>query len=469
MAYQTRSQGSHASTESVDQLSQVELEIINKKLVDKEKLIQEQANALKTRQLELDKREADLNKERNAAVGIEGLSTVLNTLRQELTSLKNLPTQLEQLTQRVNEISSSPKNPDISALNAVNLSTPRQNELYANRDSPVQPTYLPPDSTSPIRFKDVVESVPRWDGHKPSIFQFCKICERAAKLVPPQQEKYLVQLVTNKFQGHAYTAVEGMNFSTIASLTQHLKKIFGPNKSLNQYRGELGNMYMLPNEDIFSYVDRAKELRSAIIDGEANLYGTLMPQDDDRIDQDVLESFINGLPADLLVRVKLEGQYSNLDGAIASAIQLSKTLEAESRRKKHVPTVRVNPTPRVDFISRNSNPPENKQSELPPRSNSSNVPFIKPLIPGQLGPNAPSPKICRYCKNTGHLMHECRKLAYRQAMLNTASTSGTQSGNATSVPENRGVHRDANQTGRQIDPKTVRFQMAPLSTTASPT
>lgn len=232
MAYQTRSQGSHASTESVDQLSQAELEIINKKLVDKEKLIQEQANALKTRQLELDKREANLNKERNAAVGIEGLSTILNTLRQELTSLKNLPAQLEQLTQRVNEISSPTKNPDVSALNTVNLSTPRQNKLYANRDSPIQPTYLPPDSTSPIRFKDVVESVPRWDGHKPSVFQFYKICEKAAKLVSPQQEKYLVQLVTNKFQGHAYTAIEGMNFSTIASLTQHLKKIFGPNKGL---------------------------------------------------------------------------------------------------------------------------------------------------------------------------------------------------------------------------------------------
>lgn len=138
MAYQTRSQGSHASTESVDQLSQAELEIINKKLVDKEKLIQEQANALKTRQLELDQRETNLNKERNAAVGIEGLSTVLNTLRQELTSLKNLPTQLEHLNQRVNEISSSPKNPDMPALNTVNLSTPRQNELYANRDSPIQ-------------------------------------------------------------------------------------------------------------------------------------------------------------------------------------------------------------------------------------------------------------------------------------------------------------------------------------------
>lgn len=64
---------------------------------------------------------------------------------------------------------------------------------------------------------------------------------------------------------------------------------------------------MLPSEDIFNYIERTKELRFAIVDGEINLYGTLLPQDEDRIDQDVLQSFINGLPTDLLVRVKLEG------------------------------------------------------------------------------------------------------------------------------------------------------------------
>lgn len=113
-----------------------------------------------------------------------------------------------------------------------------------------------------MRFKDIVDSVPRWDGHKPGVFQFSKIRERAAKLIPPQQETYLVQLIINKLQWHAYTAVEGVNFSTVASLTLQLKKIFGPNKSLNQYRGELGNLYMLPNEDIFSYVEASERIET---------------------------------------------------------------------------------------------------------------------------------------------------------------------------------------------------------------
>jgi len=102
-------------------------------------------------------------------------------------------------------------------------------------------------------------------------------------------------------------------FYTLPSLIHHLKKIFGPNKTLNQYRGEFGNLYMMPNEEIFNYIKRAKNLRAAIIDGEIYIYGSLLPQDEDRIDHDIFESFINELSSDLLVRVKLEGRTDTLD------------------------------------------------------------------------------------------------------------------------------------------------------------
>lgn len=97
---------------------------------------------------------------------------------------------------------------------------------------------------SPIRLKDVAESIPRYDGHKMSVFQFCKTCEKALDLVPRAQEYYLVQLIINKLQGHAYQAVEGSDIRFVSELTRRLKHVFGPNKSLDQYRGELGNAYM---------------------------------------------------------------------------------------------------------------------------------------------------------------------------------------------------------------------------------
>jgi len=466
MAHNTRSgAGSRGSSEAGDNISPAEIEILQKRLNEKEKILQEQAQALKMKQTELQEIEANLNKEKNAAVGIEGLSSILNNLTKEISALKVLPEQVQWLTERVTSLSAVPK--DIQSNNF-----PTGPEPFVRTDIPSEnrPTI---DAVSPIRFKDVIDSIPRYDGHKMSIFQFSKICERALKLIPPQQEPYLIQLIINKLQGHAYTAIEGMTFHTLPHMINHLKKIFGPNKSLNQYRGELGNLYMMPNEDIFNYVERAKDLRTAIIDGEIDMYGSLLPQDEDRIDHDVLESFINGLPSDLLVRVKLEGRTDTLDNVITSTIQLTKTLEAESKRKKGSYHVNVNKpfnNPRVDYTAKQNSPPERSFE-----TRSVNSPFIKPLTPGQPGPNSPTEKVCRYCKIPGHLVNECRKLAYRQSLQNSSGQPpgnnreiiNAHPGNALRISEIDSGSRDAGQTGRRPETKIVRFQEPIVSSPAS--
>lgn len=80
--------------------------------------------------------------------------------------------------------------------------------------------------------------------------------------------------------------------------------------------------------------------------------------------------------------------------------------------------------------------------------------FIKPLIPGQPGPNAPFCLECRYCKKSGHILANCRKLAYKNAQptsFNYASQSRlvndeNNSGNAPRVPKQIGVNRDKHRT-----------------------
>lgn len=43
-------------------------------------------------------------------------------------------------------------------------------------------------SSQPIKLKDAIESVPVFDGHQPSLFQFLRACERARNVVPRHQE-----------------------------------------------------------------------------------------------------------------------------------------------------------------------------------------------------------------------------------------------------------------------------------------
>ena len=49
----------------------------------------------------------------------------------------------------------------------------------------IQRETIPTDgSFQPIKLKDTIESVPVFDGHGPSVFQFLTACERARNMIP---------------------------------------------------------------------------------------------------------------------------------------------------------------------------------------------------------------------------------------------------------------------------------------------
>ncbi|CAL1685195.1 unnamed protein product [Lasius platythorax] len=240
---------------------------------------------------------------------------------------------------------------------------------------------------------------------------------------------------------------------------------------------------MKPNENIFDYIERVKELRAAIIDGETNTSGYIDEITKDNIEQTVIMSFVNGLPSDLLIRVKLERSYTFEDAFIA-AIQLSKTLEAENARKRSTPSYKSNTPPRSDFPNNPgpsrpfSNYTSYPQQSTQPQPSRNTAPFIKPLIPGRPGPNYPTEKICRYCKAPGHLINECRKLAYRQSVVNNPSTSQPFNnnnnnnvnipGNSHGVPVTNGVRRNDIQTGRLPLPQNAITIALPQRPTPDP-
>lgn len=255
-----------------------------------------------------------------------------------------------------------------------------------------RPTY-PVPKLSPLRLKDVADSIPKYDGQRISVFHFSQTCERALKLISSQQEPFLVQLILNKLQGHVYIAAAGTEYPSVSALLRKLKQIFGPNKSLNQHRGKLGNAYMRQNEIIFDFIARIKELQTAILDCKTTQSGIIDQCTIRNIEHDALDSFVNGLPSDLLVKLKLEG-FSNLDDAFSRAIQLSKTLESEAQRKKLPFAPRQPPPPRRDVSLPNPERQDIRPSGPTSYKYSPATPFIKPLIPGQPGPNAKRP--CPY-------------------------------------------------------------------------
>lgn len=461
----TRSSSAKSLSETSDSsLTLEDSDFFRKQLIDKEKQLRAQARALDTKEMEL-------NKKLNESVPeSQGLQNILSELIKEIASLKTLPSQINTLKLQIDTLQSAPST-EYRNTNEVPL-IPSSENLDTN------PKLLSPPEQSPIRLKDIADSIPKFDGQKISVFQFSKICERALDLIPSHHEPYLVQLILSKLQGHAYTVIEGSIYDNVNQLLRKLKQIFGPNKSLNQYKGELGNAYMRHNETIFDYIARIKELRTAIIDIEKEMNIHLDRWIIDTIDQDCLDSFINGLPSELLIRVKIEG-YTSLDDAFTKAIQLSKTLETENiRRKSSFPTKQP-PPPRQDTPTQAPRPNPNISFPINPSPRSilqrPQEPFIKPLIPGQPGPNAPADDSCRYCKQAGHFIDNCQKLAYKRSLESRENATANKpavrsenfSGNANRVPVSNDVRRDAEPVGRPIQ-KTVQFQNTPTAISESP-
>lgn len=425
----TRSQqGSAPPSESGQEasLSPGEIEILNRRISEKEKMLQEQADALKRKQDELEQMRYDILQAQSSIETEPDLRGRIEQLERLTNILTLLPEQFSKndtLHRRVTDM-----------------------QPISGRDTPEHRCQERTQEQSPIRLKDAVDSIPKYDGHKISVFQFCKICERALNLIPKGQEYHLVQLIINKLSGHAYAAVEGVEYPRLYYLTKRLKEVFGPNKSTDQYRGELANIYMKPNEHILDYVERVKELRTLILDGESTTSGHIDEERRTLIEMRAKDSFINGLPPELLVRVKLETPFS-LEQAVVTAIQLTKTLEAENSRKR---AASYKPTPnfRADVIRNtgNSGPPRNIEE---PRTNvSRSAPFIKPLIPGQPGPSyLDNPeRICFYCKAPGHFMKDCPKIAFKTRNVE-GNFEKSKQGNAPSISVT-GVRRDAAQGGR---------------------
>jgi len=195
------------------QKQQAEVQVIMQQLNIKENQLKEQTAALQQQQRELESSRTKFQTERNAAVDINSLTALIHTLKQDITGLKELPEQMRILEQKIIELRvetmQSDNVPPFSPLQREVTTLP----VNPSTDTSTPPAHVPthsPINSTPVRIKDIIDSIPKYDGHKMSVFQFCKVCERALKLIPSWQEEYLLPLVVNKLQGHAYAAIEGM-------------------------------------------------------------------------------------------------------------------------------------------------------------------------------------------------------------------------------------------------------------------
>ncbi|KYN30065.1 hypothetical protein ALC57_00475 [Trachymyrmex cornetzi] len=243
-------------------------------------------------------------------------------------------------------------------------------------------------------------------------------------------------MLRNKLSHHAYLAIEDETHETIAKFLESLKKTFGPDRSTYYYRGKLSIAYKKQSEHILDYIGRVKDLVTAIIEGDqSNLNRKLTHVETHLIESYALEAFYKGLPSKYRVELKAEG-YTNFTDACAKAITIHKRLEKEEARYKN---------------SRNShegnltNTNGNTQTRILQRDNHHGPTDNTNTFDG-------TRKIYTYCKNFGHLFHECRKRQYhinnpRFDNNNNVNNNNNHNNNSPLTPSKTGNQFEASANG----------------------
>lgn len=287
-------------------------------------------------------------------------------------------------------------------------------------------------STPKVSFREATESVPYFDGYNIPLTQFTRACRRAREIIPPSAERNLTKLLINKLGRRAYYAVEDEPCDTVTELIDLLTGAFGLPKTLDQYRGELSIIYLKPEEHVLDYISRVKDLRTSILDAERRISKKLEPQFVAEIDNLTVRSFYQGLPLAYRLQMGPEVRLRYTD-AFAAAKTIAKQQELDKQRYETRPRTEREPRsvapigrplahstpqrsdyrPYRDTRYRQSPPP---RQETPARTYDARNQETRRIN----NPREPDNhvKFCRYCKNPGHEIEDCRKRQYNNSRKN---------------------------------------------------
>jgi len=82
-------------------------------------------------------------------------------------------------------------------------------------------------------------------------------------LLPDEAESQFTKIIRTRIVDEARRTIQGEDFDSVAQLTNYLKQIYGPSKTVYQLQRELG-VYQKNEENVVTYVNRVKILGKQI-------------------------------------------------------------------------------------------------------------------------------------------------------------------------------------------------------------
>jgi len=442
-------------------LSEDELEALRQTMAKQDERMRTEAAALQKQRDEFEQQRAEFNRERE--VGNKHPERADADQSELLLSFKD---------EILRELSCLRRDVDKIKIQESPLVTPDGQRPYEQTFMHGESLLESPQSPK-VSFREATESVPYFDGYNIPLAQFVRACRRAKEIVPSSSERNLTKILINKLRNRAYYAVEDEPCETITQLIDLLNGAFGSPKTIDQYRGELSTIYIKKNEHMLDYISRAKDLRSAILDAERRSRGVLDPRVAAEVDALTARSFCDGLPLQYRLQIP-PGCHTHPFDAFATAKTLAKREELDKQRydyrnRREDPPVRYAAANPIRRPLAHSTPERNRtpsgfqaaaqHGNYSPTNDTRRANYSREI--GTRSPdnyrnyedrntrdNGPAnfrtgnrPKWCRYCKNVGHEIEECRKREF-----NNSHPRQGNAGNPSRTPDEPRAGRSQDQS-----------------------
>lgn len=278
-----------------------------------------------------------------------------------------------------------------------------------------------------VELPTLLKFIKPYDGCREQLNSFLVNCNNAYELASESQKDILFKYILCQLQGKAETACSIKEFANWHQLKEFLKTQFSERKHYAHLLTELQNCKQQATEPVSQYALRIETCLSQLLTEISISHGHKSREMIGRtaaMEELALHHFQMGLSPSLSNFVRCKSAKS-LNEAINIAISEEKIQQALSKSN---PSQYSNQSPRQDrsytskanqFNRRNSFNQSNQQKS----SSNSNRPNNN--IPNN---NPNSTPFCRYCKNPGHTLEQCRKREfnnnrYKNFDRNQAGTS----------------------------------------------
>lgn len=249
--------------------------------------------------------------------------------------------------------------------------------------------------------------VNKFDGNREKLNAFLNNCRNAISLASTHQQDVILKYILSQLEGRAESACSIKEFENWQQLEEFLKNQFGEKKHYAALLSDLQDCCQSNNETVNQFALRvetclAKLLTEINISIPTKKKGELTGRVAAMQDL-ALYTFISGLNSRLSTVVRCRDP-ETLNEAIGFAVSEEKILLTISKR---------NPS-----ANNNNNSPNQgrwpqrrfqQNRNLTTQQGHSNEPNIQK-------PSTSGPPVCRYCKNPGHTIEQCRKREFNNRL-----------------------------------------------------